>query len=116
MLVLGFQDVYLANIRHPKERIMNAQEIMQQLNRNGFNQTAIANVLECSSSLISKVINRKATSVRIAEAISKLLELTILDVFPEYEILLCRKKHCKKDAEKLIRDILQQDIDTEEQR
>lgn len=85
---------------------MDADKIINSLSRKGFSQTLIADVLECSPSLISKVIHRKATSVRIAQAIAKLLQRPVLQVFPEYELLLQARIDSDDDKKQRIRKLL----------
>src|SRR5690554_1323617 len=67
---------------------MTPQEISKAINKKGFDQVAIAHALNCSPSLISKIINRKAISMRVAKAVALTIELPLLDVFPEYERLV----------------------------
>lgn len=64
---------------------MTPKEINTEITKSGFDQTAIAHALECSPSLISKVINRSAVSLRVARAIALTIDKPLLDVFPEYE-------------------------------
>ncbi len=64
---------------------MTPLQINTALRKKGFDQTAIALALGCSPSLISKTINRRAVSRRVAVAISKILELPAREVFPEYD-------------------------------
>lgn len=85
---------------------MDADKIIDSLSREGFTQTLIADVLECSPSLISKVIHRKATSVRIAQVIAKLIERPVLQVFPEYELLLQFRIDSDDDKKRRIRELL----------
>lgn len=67
---------------------MTPREINQRIKTKGFDQGAIAHALNCSPSLISKIINRKAISMRVAKAVALTIELPLLDVFPEYERLV----------------------------
>ncbi|RWU09218.1 helix-turn-helix domain-containing protein [Pseudidiomarina gelatinasegens] len=86
---------------------MLSKNISQALNKEGFSQTAIAKVLGCSPSLISKVINRKAVSTRVALSISKLLELQLLEVFPEYSKLANAHKRDKRVVDLRIKQLLE---------
>jgi Helix-turn-helix. len=67
---------------------MTPQEITKAINKAGFDQGAIASALNCSPSLISKIINRKAISMRVARAIALTIERPLLEVFPDYERLV----------------------------
>lgn len=67
---------------------MTPREINQRIKTKGFDQGAIAHALNCSPSLISKIINRKAISMRVAKAVALTIELPLLEVFPEYERLV----------------------------
>ncbi|RUO48966.1 MULTISPECIES: helix-turn-helix domain-containing protein [Pseudidiomarina] len=85
---------------------MTPQEISKAINKKGFDQGAIAHALNCSPSLISKIINRKAISMRVAKAVALTIELPLLEVFPEYERLvrpvLTREKQQELLKSKLI--------------
>lgn len=85
---------------------MLSSDISKALNQEGFSQTAIAKVLGCSPSLISKVINRKATSTKVAMSISKLLEREFIEVFPEYSALATQLGRDKSSIEKRIKNLL----------
>lgn len=85
---------------------MDSNEITNRLNLEGFSQSAIAEVLGCSPSLISKVINRRARSAKVAVAISKLIKFDVLKVFPEYQMLIRRHERSATDTKKMIRKIL----------
>ena len=62
---------------------MDSNLIREELYSKGFNQSILAEVIGCSPSLVNKVINRKAVSLRVADAIAKAIELPRLKVFPE---------------------------------
>lgn len=62
---------------------MDSKSIREALHSLGFNQSMLAEAIGCSPSLINKVINRKAVSLRIAEAISKVIGQPRIKVFPE---------------------------------
>lgn len=85
---------------------MLSEDISKALSQEGFSQTAIAKVLGCSASLVSKVINRKAVSTRIATSISKLLERPLLEVFPEYAELANIRERDQESIEKRLRYLL----------
>lgn len=85
---------------------MYAKEINDRLVDAGFSQSAIANVLGCSPSMLSKVINRKATSTRIAKAVAKVLQLPVLQVFPDYEKHLKQNLYSPEETEQRIRVLL----------
>lgn len=88
---------------------MYAKEINERLVDAGLSQSAIANVLGCSPSLLSKVINRKATSTRIAKAVAKVLQLPLLHVFPDYEKHLKQNLYSPEEAVKKVRLLLSSD-------
>jgi len=67
---------------------MTPKDISKAINKKGFDQGAIAHALNCSTSLISKIINRKAISMRVAKVVALTIELPLLEVFPEYERLV----------------------------
>lgn len=62
---------------------MDSKSISKELHSLGFNQSVLAEAIGCSPSLVNKVINRKAVSLRIAEAISKVIGQPRTKVFPE---------------------------------
>lgn len=100
MTTYGQATIFQGNI------CMYAREINERLVDAGLSQSAIANVLGCSPSLLSKVINRKATSTRIAKAVAKILQLPVLQVFPDYESHLKQNRYSLEEAEKKVRLLL----------
>lgn len=63
-------------------KFMTPDEIIFSIRQKGYSLSMIAEVLQKSPSMISKVINRRAKSFPIAQAISKILERKVSDVFP----------------------------------
>lgn len=61
---------------------MSPSQIKTALQEQGYSMTMIAVVLEKSPSLVSKVINGRARSMKVAKAISKVLEKNLTEVFP----------------------------------
>lgn len=61
---------------------MKSEEIKMELSKKGFSLTMIADVLGKSPSMVSKVVNGSATSLMIADCISRILNRNISDVFP----------------------------------
>lgn len=61
---------------------MKPEEIKRSIYRQGFTLGMLAEVLQKSPNLISKVIHGKARSVAVAQSVSKVLGLTLNDVFP----------------------------------
>lgn len=62
---------------------MLANEIKKALYARGYDQSMLAEVLGVSPGLVSKVIQRKAKSFRVARAVARVIEKDVLDVFPE---------------------------------
>ncbi|MRJ41059.1 helix-turn-helix domain-containing protein [Idiomarina sp. FenBw--71] len=72
----------------PRKRLnilMDSAKIKKELRRRGFDYSMLAEALNKSPSLISKVVARKAKSQPVALAIAKALELEIEEVFPDVE-------------------------------
>ncbi|WP_417657115.1 hypothetical protein [Pseudidiomarina aestuarii] len=88
---------------------MDANEIKNQLYQNDFDLQMLADVLNCSSSLVSKVIHRKARSQRVARAIAKSISLNVYDVFPELEGSKTMNKTLRKSKLEELRLLLSQD-------
>lgn len=88
---------------------MDANEIKNELYRRGFNLNMLAEALSCSSSLVSKVISRKARSRRVALAIAKSINLDILDVFPELRQVRSTDRAQRESKLRELREILKQD-------
>jgi hypothetical protein len=60
---------------------LTAKEIRQKLVAKSIQISYIAEALQCSSSHVSNIISRKAQSKRVAECVSRALNLPIEDVF-----------------------------------
>ena len=58
----------------------------------GYNQSMLAEVMDCSPSLVNKVIWRRAVSLRIANAIARVLGEPCENVFPELSDRQIRKE------------------------
>ncbi|KZN57622.1 hypothetical protein N473_07030 [Pseudoalteromonas luteoviolacea CPMOR-1] len=63
---------------------MKAIEIKHALSKKGLNLSMIAEALEVKRSAVSNVVNGKSKSHRIAQAISKVIDKPLKEVFPEY--------------------------------
>jgi lambda repressor-like predicted transcriptional regulator len=63
---------------------MEPKEIKIELIRTGTTQTQIARALNVSSSIVQRVIFRKATSRPVAKAVAAAIGLPFEQVFPEY--------------------------------
>lgn len=89
---------------------MTPLEIKKSLAKQGCNLAMIASALGVSSAAVGNTINRKATSHRIASAISQMLGLDLLSVFPEYKNILPRIDTPKKtsQAHEKLREIVTQ--------
>ncbi|MDN7136388.1 helix-turn-helix domain-containing protein [Pseudidiomarina terrestris] len=61
---------------------MTPDEIKAEIIKKGFSLTMIADVLGKSPSMVSKVVNGSATSLLIADCISRILDRPIHEVFP----------------------------------
>ena len=64
---------------------MESKQIKKELAARGYDFSMLAQAIEKSPSLVSKVASRKATSRFVAAAIAKALEKSIHDVFPDVE-------------------------------
>lgn len=62
---------------------MDASEIKASLSTRGYSLSLIADAMERSPSLISKVVCRKATSIDVAKAIAKVIGKPLEEVFPD---------------------------------
>lgn len=62
---------------------MSPELIKVKLAERGYTVGMLASVLERSPSLVSKVINRKVSSMIVVRAIAKALALPVTEVFPE---------------------------------
>lgn len=73
---------------------MDADRIKNEIYRRGYSIGMIAEVIDRSPSLISKVINKKAKSHSVAHAIARIVELDIAQVFPNiYENTVPSRKN-----------------------
>ena len=64
---------------------MESKQIKKELAARGFDFSMLAEAIDKSPSLVSKVAARKATSRYVAVAIAKALELSVVEVFPDVE-------------------------------
>lgn len=64
---------------------MESKQIKKELAARGFDFSMLAEAIDKSPSLVSKVAVRKATSRYVAVAIAKALELSVVEVFPDVE-------------------------------
>ncbi|WP_417665571.1 hypothetical protein [Pseudidiomarina sp.] len=80
---------------------MTPYEINRCIRELGLDQSVIAAAFGCSTSLVSKTINRTATSTPVARKLAKLIRVPFLQVFPDYEHLLKHRSHSK--AEKILK-------------
>lgn len=62
---------------------MSPKQIKTALALRGYSVTLVAQALYKTPGLISKVVNKKATSRPIAEAIAKLIDVPLEEAFPE---------------------------------
>lgn len=85
---------------------MKPDQIIRSLRKIGLDQVTIAEGFGCSASLISKVINRKATSTHVAKKLAKLLNEPFLTVFPEYEHNELRNSLSREDKLLLIKSLI----------
>lgn len=64
---------------------MDKKQIKKELAKRGFDYSMLADALNKSPSLISKIVGRKAKSRPVANAIAKVLGMDIKEVFPDVE-------------------------------
>jgi len=62
---------------------MDTDQIKKELAAKGFDFSMVANALDKSPSLVSKVAARKARSRMVAEALAKAIQRPIEEVFPD---------------------------------
>ncbi|MCL5049404.1 hypothetical protein [Aliidiomarina maris] len=62
---------------------MTKDQIKKGLTSRGYDFSMLAEVIERSPSLLSKVAARKARSLYVAEAIAKALDKSLEEVFPD---------------------------------
>ncbi|RTE87479.1 MULTISPECIES: helix-turn-helix transcriptional regulator [Gammaproteobacteria] len=62
---------------------MDKNQIKKELATQGYDLTMVAEALDKSPSLISKVVARQAKSKGVAEAIAKILGKNVEEVFPD---------------------------------
>lgn len=77
---------------------MLANEIKNALYARGYDQSMLAEVLGVSPGLVSKVIQRKAKSFRVARAVARVIEKDVFDVFPELASVREVEKATKRTA------------------
>lgn len=77
---------------------MLANEIKNALYARGYEQSMLAEVLGVSPGLVSKVIQRKAKSFRVARAVARVIEKDVFDVFPELARVREVEKATKRTA------------------
>ena len=84
---------------------MESEIIKNKLMSKGYNQSMLAEVIDCSPSLVSKVIWRRAVSLRVANAIATVIGEPRENVFPELgERKIGKKERLAKLQE--LKDIL----------
>ena len=92
---------------------MKPETIKHQIYDKGYDLSMIAKVLGKSSSLVSKVLNGKARSLVVAQAIAKILEKDINQVFPnQYDTFrgrLPKNSDAYQEKQEELRRILSQD-------
>jgi ribosome-binding protein aMBF1 (putative translation factor) len=64
---------------------MDSKQIKKELAARGFDFSMLAEAIDKSPSLVSKVASRKATSRLVAVAIAKALERPVADIFPDVD-------------------------------
>lgn len=62
---------------------MDSRNILEALQAKGINFSIVAEAIGVSTNMVSSVASRKATSRRVAKAISKAIDLPIEQVFPD---------------------------------
>ncbi|MCC5856215.1 MAG: helix-turn-helix domain-containing protein [Idiomarina sp.] len=91
---------------------MKPEQIKYAIYSKGFDLTMLSNVLDKSPSLISKVIHGKGRSYVVAEAVAKILEMSVSEVFPnQYDKYLGRAYKSSKvfqEKQEELRRILNQ--------
>lgn len=65
---------------------MDTKQIKKELAARGFDFSMLAQAIEKSPSLVSKVASRKAISRPVATAIAKAIERPLLEVFPDVDV------------------------------
>lgn len=88
---------------------MTPYEINRCIRKLGLDQSVIAAAFGCSPSLVSKTINRTATSTPVARKLAKLIQIPFLQVFPDYEHLLQHQAHSKAEKIMNIKTLLKND-------
>lgn len=90
---------------------MDRNQIQKELNALGYNLSIVAEAIEKSPSLVSKVIARKAKSRFVAEALCKILQKPIEEVFPDIPeyglptpVSSSDKENRIKEIQKLLKD------------
>ncbi|MDO8455303.1 MAG: helix-turn-helix domain-containing protein [Burkholderiaceae bacterium] len=77
---------------------MDALEINYRLRRLGKTQTQIAKDLGVQGGVVSNVINDRITAYGVASYIAQLLELRVLDIWPERYVFKPRALTAKRRA------------------
>lgn len=62
---------------------MDKKQIKMELGQRGYDLSMLAEAINKSPSLVSKVLSRQARSKRVAEAVASILEKNIAEVFPD---------------------------------
>lgn len=84
---------------------MDSKQIKMELAARGFDYSMLAEAIDKSPSLVSKVASRKATSRFVAAAIAKALEKSVTEVFPDvdaYRVTLVSDEERKQKQRELV--------------
>ena len=87
---------------------MSPELIKVKLAERGYTVGMLASVLERSPGLVSKVINRKLTSMIVVRAIAQALALPVAEVFPEIKPEFLGRSYIHTNDYKTKRDELKQ--------
>ena len=78
---------------------MKPEEIKAEIQARGFTYQMIGKELGVPSSTISAVVLRNSTSTRIADALSKILQKPISEIFPDVKTYERKAKRPAKQQE-----------------
>lgn len=71
---------------------MGANEIYDSLEKNNVSARMIADALGVTNQSVSEVIRNGRGSRRIAEAVAKVIQRELTEVFPYYSVKSCRSE------------------------
>ncbi|KAF7787176.1 hypothetical protein PRUB_a4052 [Pseudoalteromonas rubra] len=85
---------------------MSADQIKQALSKKGYSLSVMAEAIGVSLTAVSGVISRQTQSLRIAEAIAKVLGKPVGEVFSDCPHYVSPRKHRRQDQVQAVQQLL----------